>query len=185
MPAKLLPGAEVEMHPPEPLPEGVEVITAPVHKPVCVPISVSLTIDELVRDGMRLPHTDHAFRHMMAKLLVLQRAITVELPGMLEACPPRNKARGTQQEVMSYCVSIGLPTSDGEWFYDKAEGCGWKNAGKKIVDWQATCRAWRRANVFPSQRPARGGIMSASTQPVRSQAQKDLDIELRRLGRGK
>lgn len=183
MPARLLPNAEIEMHPPEPLPEGVEVITAPAHKPVCVPISVSLTIDELVRDGMRLPHTDHAFRHMMAKLLALQKAITVELPGMLEACPPRNKARGTQEEIMSFCVSIGLPTSDGEWFFNKMMGCGWKNDGKKVVDWQFTCRAWKGKNYFPSQTPQHNGADQKPT-PFSLKLQLDaIDERIRRIKR--
>lgn len=66
------------------------------------------------------------------------------------------KAKGTLQEVIEYCTSRNLPESDGQWFFDKAEGCGWKNGGKAIVDWQATVRAWSASKYFPSQKTSFG-----------------------------
>lgn len=61
-----------------------------------------------------------------------------------------SKARGTSEECKTFAVGINLPESDGEWFFDKCEGCGWKNDGKPIVDWKATFRAWKRLNLPPS-----------------------------------
>lgn len=66
-----------------------------------------------------------------------------------------NKARGTQAEVVALCAELGLSDDDGEWFFLKAEGCGWKNGGKSIVDWRATVRAWQKAGHFPSQKQAK------------------------------
>jgi hypothetical protein len=58
----------------------------------------------------------------------------------------------SQQEVERFCVSKGLPVSDGEWFWNKCEGCGWKNNGKAIKNWENTITAWRLAKYFPSQK---------------------------------
>jgi hypothetical protein len=63
------------------------------------------------------------------------------------------KSRGTLNQVKAYCLSQGLTQEDGEWFFFKCEGCGWKNNGKAIVDWQATVGAWKRVgNIFPSHK---------------------------------
>lgn len=67
-----------------------------------------------------------------------------------------NKRKGSQKEVLEYCVQIGLPPTDGEWFFDKNEGCGWKNDGKPILDWKATMRSWQRISIFPSQKQTSG-----------------------------
>jgi len=166
MPARKIVDAPIEhvTPPPPPVAAPIPVITM---RPVSVPQSVRQTIDEIVRDGMRLPYHDAPFLHFLSKLMALQKAIQLELPGMVEACPPKDKGKGTQQEVTTFCISIGLPASDGDWFYYKARGCGWKNNGKAIIDWQDTCRAWKLANVFPSQKPARGvnGVPTPATKP--------------------
>lgn len=62
------------------------------------------------------------------------------------------RARGSFEEVEKFCVEIGLAGSDGEWFFNKCEGCGWQNGGKPIKDWRATLRAWRTAGYLPSQK---------------------------------
>lgn len=66
------------------------------------------------------------------------------------------KARCTREDAQDFCKSIGLPRSDGDWFFDKAEGCGWKNGGKPIADWKATIRAWRTAGHMASQKGGNG-----------------------------
>lgn len=60
--------------------------------------------------------------------------------------------RTTLEEAKAYCLEIGLLESDGQWFFDKCEGCGWKNNGKAIVDWKATVRAWKGISIFPGQK---------------------------------
>ena len=74
--------------------------------------------------------------------------------GLLLKQPTLSKSKSTctVQESTEYCTQVGLKQEDGEWFFDKCEGCGWKNNGKPIVDWKATIRAWRRIEIFPSQK---------------------------------
>lgn len=74
----------------------------------------------------------------------------VEIPGIEK--PP--KARGTEEEVIAYCLKRGLLKSDGTWFFFKCEGCGWTNGGSPIKDWRATVVAWDIARIFPSQKSA-------------------------------
>jgi hypothetical protein len=68
------------------------------------------------------------------------------------------RGKCTAEEAKSYAAEIGLPESDGEWFYDKSVGSGWKNNGKPIVCWRATIRAWRGARIFPSLKNANGAV---------------------------
>lgn len=67
--------------------------------------------------------------------------------------PQKSKTRGTLEEVQGFCISIGLPPSDGESTFHKWEGNGWTNNGKPIKDWRATARNWKLNNFFPSQKP--------------------------------
>lgn len=66
------------------------------------------------------------------------------------------KKRGTEEQCVQYCLSRNLTEEDGRWFFDKCEGSGWKNAGKPIVDYQATIRSWKRISIFPSQKSNNG-----------------------------
>lgn len=68
--------------------------------------------------------------------------------------PKRSKA--TVNEVMEFCVSEKLPSSDADWFFHKCEGNGWINGGKPIKDWKATIRSWRAAGYLPSQKNGTG-----------------------------
>lgn len=63
------------------------------------------------------------------------------------------KNKGNLQTVMEFCVQIGLQESDGEWFFNKCEGCGWLNSGRPIRDWKSTLRSWKAAAYLPSQKP--------------------------------
>lgn len=69
----------------------------------------------------------------------------------------KHKSSGPE-ECVAYCVEIGLPADDGQWFYDKAEGSGWKNGGQPIKDWKATIRAWKKAGYMASQRTGGKGM---------------------------
>lgn len=56
------------------------------------------------------------------------------------------------EEVRSCCFKTGLPESDADWFWNKAEGNGWTNGGKAIKSWTHTIAAWKAAGYFPSQK---------------------------------
>lgn len=62
----------------------------------------------------------------------------------------KGKAKSTQ-ELIEFCESIDLLKVDGEILWDKWEGNGWTNRDKKIVDWKATIRSWKRQGFMPSQ----------------------------------
>lgn len=118
------------------------------------------------------------FRHCAALLAKVDQAITPELPLGL---PPMQKSRGTKEQVVEFCVNVGLTAIDGEWFFEKAEGCGWKNNGVPIVDWRATVRQWKaQGNIFPSHKAAAPGAMSGAEMMIR---QKELDTCEVTLGR--
>lgn len=76
---------------------------------------------------------------------------------VLQADPPsdfrKSKARGTKPEVVDYAKEIELTHTDGDWFFDKCEGCGWKNGKSAIRDFRATMRSWKAQGYFPSQKP--------------------------------
>jgi len=74
--------------------------------------------------------------------------------GSGEKPPTTSKSRCTAVEAIEYANSIQLSASDGQWFFDKCEGCGWKNNGSPILDWKATIRAWKTGGYLPSQKRA-------------------------------
>lgn len=92
------------------------------------------------------------FRHAVHEVELIRASLAMELPGMICAESPRAKARGTLGEIENFCESVGLPTTDGTWFFNRCEGCGWKNGQNPIKDWKATVRAWHAAGYFPSQK---------------------------------
>lgn len=59
-------------------------------------------------------------------------------------------------EVIQFCITENLPTSDAEWFWYKCEANGWLNGKSKIKNWQATIRSWQRAGYLPSQKNGNG-----------------------------
>jgi hypothetical protein len=58
----------------------------------------------------------------------------------------------TLEEVKLCCAKTGLPDSDAVWFWNKEEGNGWTNGGKKIKSWPHTIAAWKAAGYMPSQK---------------------------------
>ncbi len=148
---------------------------------VIVPMPVQQSIDEIVREGLRLPYTDVPFRHMMSKLLALQKAITVELPGMEST--QKSKARATLDELRAYCVELGLPADDGDGFYDKMLQTGWKVNKQAVRDVFATIRNWKRIGCMPSQIVANRPQRSGNAAPVRKPYNADKELaSLKRRG---
>lgn len=58
------------------------------------------------------------------------------------------KKKCTQAEAEAFCVSLGLPGSDGTAMFLHWEEKGWA----KIKDWQLTIRKWQSFGYLPSQR---------------------------------
>ena len=95
-----------------------------------------------------------------------------------------SKTRACQCECEQYAVSIGLTKEDGEWFFFRSEGCGWKNNGKHIADWQSTIRGWKLARVFPSQKvngASRSVPAPIPAQRTRFQITKDIEAVKARI----
>jgi hypothetical protein len=128
------------------------------------PVPAPITRDEITEHiGRALRFLDRFCKeHPLWKDPALERAIVevkrvaaslqMELPGMPEPVKPR--ARGTQQEVVEYCCSLALTAEDGNWFFDKNQGCGWRINGRAIQDYRAVVRAWKHQDIFPSQKAA-------------------------------
>lgn len=66
------------------------------------------------------------------------------------------KSRCSLEEARSFCKEIGLPESDGESFFYKCEGNGWRNNTQPIKDWKSTVRHWKIAGYMPSQKQRQG-----------------------------
>ena len=64
---------------------------------------------------------------------------------------PIDKSRCTQKEAEAFCVSIGLPASDGEAMWLHWEEKKWA----KVKDWQLTIRKWKAFGYLPSQNQKR------------------------------
>jgi hypothetical protein len=125
-----------------------------------------LLIQATATDGIE------ASEFIAARKLVLEMVaiLVAELPGM----PEKNTARGTREEVIAYCVEKGLAAEDGEWFFDKNEGCGWKLAGRAIANWRSVISAWKRQAIFPSQKQPFG------RPPEKSLLANLADVEVRK-----
>lgn len=65
----------------------------------------------------------------------------------------KEKSRAkSASELISFCESLKLPSSDGEHLWYKWEENGWMNGKQPIKDWQLTVRSWERAGYLPSQK---------------------------------
>lgn len=54
--------------------------------------------------------------------------------------------------------------ADADWFWNKMEGCGWRNGGKPVVSWEKTLTAWKLAGYLASMRQNRNGQPSPAKQ---------------------
>lgn len=97
-------------------------------------------------------HLDGEFTTALAAIIDVTVCLNEELPGMPESERDTRFKKPSLEEVITYCKTRRITVNDAEWFYDKCVGCGWKNNGKPIVDWQATIRSWYKAGYLPSQK---------------------------------
>lgn len=62
------------------------------------------------------------------------------------------RGKPTLAAVRLCMVKVGLPESDADWFWNKCEGNGWTNGGKKIKSWPHVIASWKAAGYMPSQK---------------------------------
>lgn len=66
-----------------------------------------------------------------------------------------SKARGTESEIVAYCLERELTETDGRSLFSKWEGNGWTNGGHPIKDWKATIRSWQlQGDIIASHKAA-------------------------------
>lgn len=58
----------------------------------------------------------------------------------------------TIDDVIQFCNSQGLPSSDGEWFFNHWESNGWTVDRKPIVKWKSVIVKWKIAGHCQSQK---------------------------------
>lgn len=97
--------------------------------------------------------------------------------------PVKPLAKGTIEDIKAFCLTLGLPASDGEWFFWKCEGCGWMNGTSKIKDWPATIRAWKIIGCMPSQKPQREGYGSVMGNPMTASKPSLAENQLNKIAR--
>lgn len=134
---------------------------------------VAMALDKLLQNSLFA--TSESFRHCVSELHHVDKLLQPEL------FPAPQQSRGSLEEVIEFCVNRGLKKEDGEWFFEKCQGCGWKNNGKAIVDWRSTVRAWQAlGTIFPSQKqaPAGNGRLAPTEMMVR---QKELESAERQI----
>lgn len=64
----------------------------------------------------------------------------------------KKRARGSLVEMEGFAAEIGLPKSDGEYFFHKMIAQDWKINGREIKDWRAAVRQWKAGKYLPSQK---------------------------------
>lgn len=126
--------------------------------------------------GLRDFANSPQFKACLALADQIESDLRVQFPGQSAKLAGEMKARGTQGECIEYAVELGLLPNDGEWFYYKMTGCGWKNGKIPVKDWKATMRAWKLAGYMASQR---NGAVRISTA---RQPQTIMERELHRGG---
>jgi hypothetical protein len=95
-----------------------------------------------------------------------------------------NRKSPTLEEVKLTCAKAGIPESDAVWFWNKCEGNGWTNGGKKIKSYPHTLAAWKAAGYLPSQKPVQSnGYSKPAYPPQKTIAEKEADSLLRQLAR--
>lgn len=106
------------------------------------------------------------------------------LEAQLKRQGPKKMLAPSRGEVILFFESLQLPSSDGEWFFDKCEGNGWRAGGAPIKNWQATVRAWMKAKYLPSQKFNGNGAHHRHAAEDNGQAWKRAQAEQQaKLGR--
>lgn len=122
------------------------------------PVAGEALIADLLRDGLTMDDMLSRCMHVQAHGEGKGREgkgkeVEQEMFGPVHAPAKARKGRAESvEEVIEFMRTIDLQDSDGQWFWDKMLGCGWKNGKNPVHDWKATIRAWKAANYIPSQK---------------------------------
>lgn len=155
-------------------PQVVEARPVPPDVRVCIH-RVTVALDRLLQNSQFA--LSESFRHCLSELHRVDKLLQPELFDL----PAKQKSRGTLEEVIEFCVNRSLTKADGEWFFEKCQGCGWKNNGQPIVDWRSTVRAWQACGgIFPSQK--QGATSNGKLSPAEIMVrQKELDSAIAQM----
>lgn len=65
-----------------------------------------------------------------------------------------SKRKGSEADCKAYAKELGLPETDGTWFFDSMEAGGWTRGGKPLKDWKAHLRSYKQQGWLPSLKNA-------------------------------
>lgn len=86
------------------------------------------------------------------------------LKGGSTVVPVQRFLKPSLEQVRLFCTKAGISMADADWFWNKMEGCGWRNGGKPVVSWEKTLTAWKLAGYLASMRQNRNGQPSPAKQ---------------------
>jgi hypothetical protein len=74
--------------------------------------------------------------------------------GAIEKKPRSYQRQAESFEDLKRFVTqkLGLTDNDACWLWERWEGNGWTNGGRKMVSWKMTASTWKRSGYFPSQK---------------------------------
>lgn len=122
--------------------------------------------DLVTRDMIRQKSRDRVAKHRAKKrgnALVTQRngGVTESDTDTIKEKKEKPRARCTQKEAEDFCLSIGLPASDGTAMFLHWEEKGWA----KVKDWKLTIRKWQSFGYLPSQKQKPNGFRNTKPTP--------------------
>lgn len=81
---------------------------------------------------------------------------------------PAKKARGTQEEILTYAAELSLTANDATWFFEKMMENDWKVGKQPVKCWKGRMRTWKAGDFFPSQKQQqpRNGAPQAPRGPA-------------------
>lgn len=123
-------------------------------------VSPSEEISECPEHGDQIPINDQVMGKEKEKDQEKEKA---KENGESEGVKLKSRAK-TEAEVIAYVLEVGLPEADGQWFWNKMLGSGWKNNGKPVADWRAVIRTWRLNGYLPSQKGTNASAVSLTDQ---------------------
>lgn len=92
----------------------------------------------------------------------------------------------SREEVRSFVVELGIPLTDGDYYWDKWSGNGFKNNRESMKDWRAVIRSHKSAGFLPSQKVLAGAFGVKQQQKNERDAKLEAEIAeaRRKYGQG-
>jgi len=103
------------------------------------------------------------FRSAKRKQRKAERSVkdtAVDSGGRCQTVPSASSSKSscTKIEAEEFCLSLGLPKSDGEAMFLHWQEKGWS----KVKDWRLTIRKWKSFGYLPSQKQGKNGSSTKS-----------------------